>query len=61
MAPLAGAELRVFVHDFVAITARLDVAAPLRHPKYVIAGIGAVTEPGVASLRGELGVSLYFP
>ena len=58
-APMAGAELRVFVHDRVAVTARLDVAAPLQRPAFVIAGIGAITEPGVASVRGELGVSLY--
>jgi len=58
-APMIGAELRVFVHDLVAVTARLDVAAPLLRPAFVIAGIGAVTEAGVASVRGELGVSLY--
>ena len=61
IAPLAAAEARVFVHELVAITTRLDASFPIERPTFVIAGVGAVTEPGLASLRAEVGVSVYFP
>jgi hypothetical protein len=61
IAPLVGAEARVFVHELIAITTRLDGSFPLARPAFVIAGVGPVTEPGAASLRAELGVSVYFP
>ncbi len=60
-APLAGLEVRATVHPLLALTARLDLAVPLRRPGFSVAGVGTVAEAGLVSVRGELGASLYFP
>lgn len=60
-APLAGLEVRATVHPLLALTARLDLAVPLRRPGFSVVGVGTVAEAGLVSVRGELGASLYFP
>ena len=60
-APLAGLEVRVALHALLALTARLDLAVPLRRPGFSVVGVGTVAEAGLVSVRGELGASLYFP